>query len=98
MIPNDKNRKNLVGFSLDNSGAENNTTIVCLAESPLDDREIWAGTDDGYLQVTVDGGTTWTNTSPNIPGLPPHTWCTGIEPDHFIKGTAFVNIRWAQTR
>lgn len=90
--PQRQKQKESGGYSLDNSGAENNTTIVCLAESPLDDQEVWAGTDDGNLQVTTDGGTTWKNTSPNIDGLPPFTWCTSIEPDHFRKGTAYATF------
>ena len=90
--PERQKQKESGGYSLDNSGAENNTTIVCLAESPLDEREIWAGTDDGHLQVTTDGGATWMNTSSNMPGLPPFTWCTSVEPDHFRKGTAYATF------
>ena len=54
---------------MDNSGAENHTTIFTIAESPLDENVIWVGTDDGNVQVTQDGGKTWTNTVENITGL-----------------------------
>lgn len=90
--PERQRQKESGGFSLDNSTAENNTTIVCIAESPRDDQIIWAGTDDGHLQVTEDGGATWTNTSPRIPGLPPFTWCTWIEADPHDARTAYATF------
>ena len=40
---------------MDNSGAENHTTIFTIAESPIDEKVIWVGTDDGNVQVTQDG-------------------------------------------
>ena len=80
------------GLTVDNSTAENHTTIVCIAESALDDRLIWAGTDDGNLQVTRDGGKNWTNVSGNIPGLPPHTWCSSVYPSRFGEGTAYATF------
>ncbi len=90
--PDRQKQKESGGFSLDNSGAENNTTIVCLAESPLDPQEIWAGTDDGHLQVTLDGGANWRNTTASRPGLPATTWCTSVEIDHFKKGTVYATF------
>ncbi|MFY8112360.1 MAG: WD40/YVTN/BNR-like repeat-containing protein, partial [Flavobacterium sp.] len=48
------------GLSVDNSGAEKHCTIFTIAESPLNEKVIWAGTDDGNVQVTKDGGKTWT--------------------------------------
>lgn len=52
------------------------------AESPLDDNLIWAGTDDGNLQYTTDGGKTWTNVAANYAaaGIPAQTWVSSIEP------------------
>ena len=60
------------GLSADNTSAENHCTIFTIAESPLDENMIWAGTDDGNLQVTTDGGKTWTNVSKNyaLAGIP----------------------------
>ncbi len=78
------------GLSMDNSGAENHTTIFTIAESTLDENIIWVGTDDGNVQVTKDGGKTWTNTTPNIPGLPANTWCYHIEASVHGKGTAYA--------
>ena len=74
----------------DNSGAESHCTITTIAESPLERGLIWCGTDDGNLQLTRDGGTTWTNVGGNIKGLPPHTWCSRVEASHFNAGTAYA--------
>src|SRR5260221_8246352 len=55
------------GVTVDNSEAEMHTTIYSISESPKDPLLIWAGTDDGNLQVTRDGGKTWTNVIGNVP-------------------------------
>ncbi|RMG24104.1 MAG: hypothetical protein D6730_13190 [Bacteroidetes bacterium] len=78
------------GLSIDNSTAENNTTIYAIAESPVNEQVIWVGTDDGYLQVTSDQGKSWTNVTANIPGLPQGNWVTDVEPGHFDQQTAYV--------
>lgn len=78
------------GLSTDNSGAENHTTIFTIAESPLNEKVIWVGTDDGNVQVTQDGGKTWNNTVANISGLPANTWVYHIEASTFDAGTAYA--------
>nr|WP_299338134.1 hypothetical protein [Allomuricauda sp.] len=88
--PTKQNQEDSGGLSTDNSGAENHTTIFTIAESPLDEKVIWVGTDDGNVQVTQDGGKTWTNTTENITGLPKNTWCYHIEASVFDKGTAYA--------
>ncbi|MBP6184064.1 MAG: hypothetical protein KA479_03930 [Saprospiraceae bacterium] len=90
--PDRQRQKESGGLSLDNSTAENNTTIVCIAESPKNDQIIWAGTDDGNLQVTANGGKNWENVALNIGGLPPHTWCTNVAPDRFETHTAYATF------
>lgn len=78
------------GLSMDNSGAENHTTIFTIAESPLDPKIIWVGTDDGNVQVTKDGGKNWINTVENIPNLPQNTWVYHIEASVHDAGTAYA--------
>jgi photosystem II stability/assembly factor-like uncharacterized protein len=78
------------GLSKDNSGAENHTTIFTIAESPLDENILWIGTDDGNVQITLDGGKTWENKSLNIPGLPKNTWVYHIEASSHDKATAYA--------
>ena len=88
--PAKQNQEDSGGLSMDNSGAENHTTIFTIAESPLDENIIWVGTDDGNVQVTRDGGKTWTNTVANISGLPANTWVYHIEASVHDKGTAYA--------
>ena len=64
---------------MDNSGAENHTTIFTITESPINENIIWVGTDDGNIQVTSDGGKNWKNVIGNINGVPDNTWVYHIE-------------------
>lgn len=77
-------------ITLENSGAEVHCTITAIAESPVQAGVLWCGTDDGIVQVSRDGGKTWTNVIRNIPGLPKNSWCSRIEASYFEPGTAYV--------
>jgi photosystem II stability/assembly factor-like uncharacterized protein len=93
LTTNDKTKQNQVesgGLSADNSGAENHCTIFTIAESPLNEKVIWVGTDDGNVQVTQDGGKTWSNVTMNVKGLPANTWCYHIETSVFGEGIAYA--------
>ncbi len=78
------------GLTLDATGAENHTTIISIAPSPVQEGVIWVGTDDGNVQLTRDGGRTWTNVVDRIKGVPANTWVPHIEPSHVDAGTAYV--------
>jgi photosystem II stability/assembly factor-like uncharacterized protein len=82
------------GLSADNTSAENHCTIFTIAESPLDENIIWAGTDDGNLQFTINGGKNWTNVSKNYTAtsIPAQTWISSIEPSRFDKNTVYVTF------
>jgi photosystem II stability/assembly factor-like uncharacterized protein len=80
------------GVTVDNSAAEMHTTIYAIAESPKNPDVVWVGTDDGNVQVTRDGGKTWTNVVGNIPGLPKNAWVSSVEPGHFDVGTVYVTM------
>ena len=80
------------GLTPDVSAAETNTTLFTIAESPLDENVLWVGTDDGNLQVTMDGGKKWNNVAGNIPGLPKNTWCSSVEASRFDKNTAYATF------
>jgi photosystem II stability/assembly factor-like uncharacterized protein len=76
------------GLTPDNSGAEYYCTVFALAESPLARGQLWAGTDDGRLHLTRDGGQSWTEiTPPDLPG-----WATVrmIDASPYEAGTAYV--------
>ncbi len=80
------------GLTIDNSTAENHTTIVTISASPLSGSIIWVGTDDGNLQLTRDAGATWTNVVGRVPGLPPGTWVSHAEASRHAEGTAYVTF------
>ncbi len=80
------------GLTPDNSTAENHCTIYTISESPLNERLIWVGTDDGNLQVTRDGGKNWKNVVGNVPDLPPCTWVTQVAAGRHAEGTAYVTF------
>ncbi|MGH7730220.1 MAG: WD40/YVTN/BNR-like repeat-containing protein [Candidatus Eiseniibacteriota bacterium] len=95
--PLKQRQKESGGLTIDNSTAENHTTIFAISESPKNADVVWVGTDDGNVQVTRDGGKTWTLVSRKIPGLPPNTWVTGIEASHLGEGTAYATFDGHQT-
>jgi len=80
------------GLTIDNSTAEDHCTIYAIAESPKNPDVIWAGTDDGNLQLTRDGGKSWTNVAGNAPGLNPHTWVSFIEASRHQEATAYATF------
>jgi photosystem II stability/assembly factor-like uncharacterized protein len=74
----------------DNTGVETYCTIFAVAESPVERGLIWAGSDDGLVHVTRDGGTTWTNVTKGMAGLPEWATIATIEPSRREAGTAWV--------
>ncbi len=77
------------GF-VENTTAEYHTTIISFAESPAQPGVLWAGTDDGNLQVSRDAGATWTNVIAEVRGLPVFSPISHIEPSRLDPGTAWV--------
>ena len=93
LTTNDKSKQNQEdsgGLSMDNSGAENHTTIFTVTESPLNENIIWVGTDDGNIQVTNDGGKNWKNVIENIQGVPNNTWVYHIEASTIDQNVAYA--------
>lgn len=78
------------GLTLDVTGAENFTSLVAIAPSPLEKGLIWVGSDDGRLHVTRDRGATWTSVERHVPDLPDNTWIPHIAPSRFDPAEAFV--------
>jgi photosystem II stability/assembly factor-like uncharacterized protein len=78
------------GLSIDITGAENYNTIMCIEPSPKDANVLWAGTDDGNVQLTKDGGKTWTNFRGKIAGMPLGAWVPQIRASRYNAGEAFV--------
>jgi photosystem II stability/assembly factor-like uncharacterized protein len=94
---NDKSRQRLSGgLTPDNIGVEYTGVVYAIAESPKAAGLIWAGTNDGLVQVTRDGGKTWTNVTKNIPNLPPWGSIRSIEPSRYDAGTAYLTVDFHQ--
>ncbi len=74
----------------ENTTAEYHCTVIRIAESPVKPGVLWAGTDDGNLQLTTDGGKTWTNLTGNWKGVPKFAEVQSIEASRTDAGTAYV--------
>ncbi len=72
----------------DNTGVEVFNTVFALAESRQDPAILWAGSDDGRVHLTRDGGRTWTDITPK--GLPVDAQVNSIDPSPFDPGTAYL--------
>ncbi len=80
------------GITPDNTGAETHCSIVGLTVSPISEEILWVGTDDGNVQVTRNGGTTWTNVRGNIPQVPEGIWVSRVIASRFQAGRAYVSF------
>jgi len=80
------------GLTPDNVGVEYAGVVFAIAESPRERGVIWAGTNDGQVQVSRDGGARWTNVTGNIPGLPAWGTVSNIEPSRHDNGAAYVTV------
>jgi len=80
------------GVTVDNSSAETHTSIYSISESPKNGQIIWVGTDDGNLQITRDGGKTWTNVVENVSGLGKNSWVSTVEASRFDEATAYATF------
>jgi photosystem II stability/assembly factor-like uncharacterized protein len=88
---NDKARQQSSGgLTPDNIGVEYAGVVFAIAESRSKAGLIWAGTNDGQLHVTQDGGKNWTNVTAHVPGVPAWGTVSWIEPSRFDASTAYV--------
>nr|MDP9323536.1 hypothetical protein [Acidobacteriota bacterium] len=77
-----------------NDGVVSYSTIISISESPVMPGVVWAGTDDGNVQVSRDSGATFTEVGKAMPGLPSNHqyWISRIDASHFDAGTAYVSV------
>ncbi|MBF12281.1 MAG: hypothetical protein CMC63_08910 [Flavobacteriaceae bacterium] len=94
LTTNDKSKQRSSGGNIyqDNTAAEFHCTVLYIAESPIQKGVIWAGTDDGNVQLTMNGGENWTNLKDRIKGLPEFSWVSKIHASEHNAGTAFVVV------
>lgn len=74
------------------TGGENHFTIITIAESPKNEAVVWAGTDDGYLHVSRDGGVNWKEVGQALPGIDSRIWVSRVTPSHFEEGRCYVTL------
>ncbi|HWX70789.1 MAG TPA: hypothetical protein VNY25_13890, partial [Steroidobacteraceae bacterium] len=89
---NDKSKQQASGgpITKDITSVEYYDTIFAIAESSLSRGMIWVGTDDGLIQLTRDGGGSWTNVTPR--DMPAWSTISMIEPSRYDAGTAYVAV------
>ena len=80
------------GLTMDATGAENYCTILAISPSNLEKNVIWVGTDDGNIQITKNGGNSWTNITPKSKSFPKGGWIAQIKPSKVKKGEAYVIV------
>lgn len=78
--------------SFENTTAEYYSTITSLAESPIQKGQIWAGTDDGNLQLTTDGGKNWTNLIRNVRGVAANSPVSHVEPSRTNAQIGYISF------
>jgi photosystem II stability/assembly factor-like uncharacterized protein len=86
-----KTDRNSGGLTRDTSGAETHCTITALSESPLVPGLLWAGTDDGRVHVSSNGGQNWDDVTDHVPA-PEGLWVSSLEASHHQKGTAYLTV------
>ncbi|HMQ88828.1 MAG TPA: hypothetical protein PKB07_14635, partial [Flavilitoribacter sp.] len=74
------------------TGGENHFTIITIGESPVNEAVVWAGTDDGFVQVSRNGGTTWTEVGKNLPGMSRRYWISRVTPSSHVEGRCYVTV------
>ena len=89
---NDKSKQGPSGgpITKDNTSVEYYNTVFIIAPSGRDSNLIWVGTDDGQVQLTRDGGKTWSNVTPPARDLPEWSLISSVEPSPHDAGTAYV--------
>ncbi|HTL06000.1 MAG TPA: hypothetical protein VL241_09660 [Gemmatimonadales bacterium] len=90
---NDKSRQGISGgLTPDNIGVEYAGVVFAIAESRLKPGLLWVGTNDGLVQLSRDGGGSWTNLTGNLPGLPAWGTISSIVPSRFDTATAYLTV------
>lgn len=88
--PEKQNQAKSGGLTPDVTGAENHCTVITISPSKISKGLIWAGTDDGNVQFTTDGGKSWINVTENIKGAPKKAWIPQVTASVHNPAEAFV--------
>ena len=97
LTTNDKSKQGISGgLTPDNIGVEYCCVIYAFDESPVQQGVLWAGSNDGLMHVSRDGGDSWTNVTDNIPDLPPDGVVRSIDASKWEVGKAYITIEHHQ--
>ncbi len=94
----ERNQQTIMGKTIDekilsrHDGVVAWPCITAIAESPVKAGVLWAGTDDGNVQISRDGGKTWTNVIAHVSGAPKGGYVSRIEASHKEEGTAYITF------
>jgi len=80
------------GITMDATGAENHCTILAITLNRLEKGLLWVSTDDGQIQITRNGGTTWTNVTPKNKNFPKGSWISQVKASPFSAGEAYAVV------
>jgi photosystem II stability/assembly factor-like uncharacterized protein len=90
---NDKSKMGISGgLTPDNIGVEYGGTLMWIVESRIRSGLMWTGSNDGVVSVTRDGGATWSNVSPPLPGAAAMGAAEHVEPSRYDAATAYVTV------
>ncbi len=90
---NDRSRQQSSGgVTTDNLMTFDGSVLYAIAESPVQAGVVWAGTNDGQLSLTRDGGRTWSNVTANLRGLGAYGTISNVEPSRWDAGTAYISV------
>jgi len=97
LTTNDKSiQEKTGGLTPDDASPTYAAVLFAIAESPVQEGLVWAGSNDGLVHVTRDGGATWTDVTENIPDLPPRGTISNIEPSRYDAATAYLSVDFHQ--
>jgi len=85
-------QRRMGGLTLDDAGPTIAPVVFAITESALEPGLLWAGSNDGLIHLTRDGGETWTDVTANLPGLPPRMTISSIQASRHAPGKAYVAV------
>ena len=80
------------GITMDATGAENHCTILAITPNSLEKGLLWVSTDDGQIQLSRNGGETWSNVTPKTKNFPKGSWIAQLKASPFNAGEAYAVV------
>jgi len=75
-----------------NDGTSPLGSLTTISESPLNPQVLYTGAQDGTIQVTRNGGRTWTNLTPRLTGIPPYTYVSSVLASRHAAGRVYATL------